>query len=155
MCVGRLDEHWLEVERWVAEGRRIRAFLQRPLGGTEKAMFTVALKEIPDQTVQSRRAGGDRTHADGVPGDSGRLRCGGGVGGRANGYALLGPPRETVHHPQRIEVGWLVDRSTSEPAGQPTGDTSVAETFKTAGQFVSTTDSSPGGRSGDHRHRGR
>lgn len=54
-ALARLDEHWDEVERRVAEGRRIKAFLHRSLGGTEPTMFTVDVKTVPEQTVLARR----------------------------------------------------------------------------------------------------
>ena len=54
-AVARLDEHWNEVERRVAEGRRVKAFLHRSLGGAERTMFTVDTKSVPEQTVLGRR----------------------------------------------------------------------------------------------------
>ena len=54
-ALDRLDEHWHEVERRVAEGRRIKAFLQRSLGGTESDMFEVDVKDVVEQTVLGRR----------------------------------------------------------------------------------------------------
>lgn len=54
-ALARLDEHWQQVERRVAEGRRIKAFLQRSLGGPELHMFTVDVKNVPEQTVLGRR----------------------------------------------------------------------------------------------------
>ena len=54
-ALARLDEHWRQVERRVAEGRRIKAFLHRSLGGTEPTMFTVDVKTVTEQTVLCRR----------------------------------------------------------------------------------------------------
>lgn len=54
-AVARLEGHWREVERRVAEGRRISAFIRRSLGGAEFSMFPVQLKDVPDQTVLGRR----------------------------------------------------------------------------------------------------
>lgn len=51
----RLEEHWAQVERRVAEGRRIKAFLHRSLGDAESSMFTVDVKKVPQQTVLGRR----------------------------------------------------------------------------------------------------
>ena len=54
-AVARLDEHWARVERRVAEGRRIAAFVTRSLGGAETAVFHVETKQVPEQTVLGRR----------------------------------------------------------------------------------------------------
>ena len=54
-ALARLEDYWLEVERRVAEGRRIKAYLRRALGGTEMTMFTVHTKDVAAQTVLGRR----------------------------------------------------------------------------------------------------
>ena len=51
----RLEQHWAQVEQRVAEGRRIKAFLHRSFGRTESSMFTVDVKDVPEQTVLGRR----------------------------------------------------------------------------------------------------
>lgn len=55
VALARLDEYWHQVERRVAEGRRIKAFLHRSLGGTEFGMFHIEVKDVPEQTVLGRR----------------------------------------------------------------------------------------------------
>ena len=54
-ALAKLDEHWYQVEQRVAEGRRIKAFLHRSFGRTESSMFTVDVKDVPEQTVLGRR----------------------------------------------------------------------------------------------------
>ena len=54
-AIDRLERHWREVERRVAEGRRIKAFLSRSLGGTENTVFKVQTKDVTEQMVLGRR----------------------------------------------------------------------------------------------------
>lgn len=93
-----LDAHWAEVERRIAEARRVREYLGHVLGGWDAlvASFAVATADIAEQPVLSRR----RTVSvvelhEHVEGSVRELRA------RAarEGLVVTGPPLRLFHGP--------------------------------------------------------